>query len=343
MATGNIKGGKRNYARPTTPTTSTVTIPNTSERVISIAFTPSTLGPQATSYDFLATKTSDGATQAATITTSGTTVTILAGGAYTATLSGKNYNGAGAGLSIGTFTVPEGYALLGTYNATETVTLGAGITKIAAYVIGAGGGGGGGGGGGTWLQPGVGAPGGGGGSGGIVGFVDQTVTPSTTVGITIGAAGTAGTRGFGQNNNSVGGNDGVNGGAGGASTVAYGGNTIATANGGGGGNKGNKSPNVGSNGNAGSGGSAGTASSNVAGANTVTGATGGAGSVSSTAGAGGQQTSNSNISNAEVTAILPSNTGFGGGGGVWDVAGEFQSRAGAAVGGGGAGDGQDFI
>ena len=230
MATGNIKGGKRNYAKPTTPTTSTVTVPNTTERVISLAFTPSTLGPTANSYTFIATRTSDSATQTETITTSPTSITIGSGGAYTATLAGRNYNGLGSSISISTFTVPEGYLLLGTYNNTQTVTLGNGVSSIAAYVIGAGGGGGGGGGGGYWLRPSVGGGGGGGGSGGIVGFEEFTVTGGTTVGITIGAAGNGGTRGFGQNNNSVGGNWGTNGNGGTVTKITYAGTDIATAN-----------------------------------------------------------------------------------------------------------------
>jgi hypothetical protein len=49
MATGNIRGGKRNYARPTAPPTSTATTSADTTNV-TIAFTPSTLGPAATSY-----------------------------------------------------------------------------------------------------------------------------------------------------------------------------------------------------------------------------------------------------------------------------------------------------
>ena len=60
MATGNIKGGKRNYARPTSPSTSTATTAADTTNV-TIAYTPSTLGPAATSYVFTATSTSVGA------------------------------------------------------------------------------------------------------------------------------------------------------------------------------------------------------------------------------------------------------------------------------------------
>ena len=49
MATGNIKSGKRNYARPTTPSTSTLSA-STTQAEISYSFTPSTIGPAATSY-----------------------------------------------------------------------------------------------------------------------------------------------------------------------------------------------------------------------------------------------------------------------------------------------------
>jgi hypothetical protein len=49
MATGNIRGGKRNYARPGKPTTVTP-VASTSTSSISVTLTVPTVGPVPTSY-----------------------------------------------------------------------------------------------------------------------------------------------------------------------------------------------------------------------------------------------------------------------------------------------------
>jgi cytoskeletal protein RodZ len=79
MATGNIKGGKRNYARPTTPTTVTATASTTATEA-TVSYTPSTVGPAATSYVITGTST-NGGTTTTTISTSqsSSTVTGLSG------------------------------------------------------------------------------------------------------------------------------------------------------------------------------------------------------------------------------------------------------------------------
>jgi hypothetical protein len=45
MATGNIRGGKRNYARPTPPPTSTATT-SADTTTVTVTYTPSTLDLQ---------------------------------------------------------------------------------------------------------------------------------------------------------------------------------------------------------------------------------------------------------------------------------------------------------
>ena len=141
MATGNIKGGKRNYAKVTNPTTSSAAT-SADTTSVTVTFTPSTLGPAATS--FLATGTStNGTTVTATITTSPTTVTGFTGGAtYNVNFVGRNYNGSSPEVQIGTaLAIPLVYSLAETFNANGTYTVPTGVTNIAAYVFGAGGGG----------------------------------------------------------------------------------------------------------------------------------------------------------------------------------------------------------
>ena len=181
MATGNIKGGKRNYARVTPPSTSTATTAADTTN-ITIAYTPSTLGPTATSYVLTGTSTT-GSTVTATLTTSPTTVSgWTSGGSYNVTLAGQNYNGISAQLATITgLTIPTLYTLQSTYNSSGTYTVASGITQIAAYVISAGGGGGGGGGSNNNNSNTWGGGGGGGGGAAIVGFKDFTVTAGQTV------------------------------------------------------------------------------------------------------------------------------------------------------------------
>jgi hypothetical protein len=66
MATGNIRGGKRNYARPTSPSTVTATASTTALEA-TVSYTPSTLGPAATSYVITGSSTDGGATVSLTL------------------------------------------------------------------------------------------------------------------------------------------------------------------------------------------------------------------------------------------------------------------------------------
>jgi hypothetical protein len=287
MATGNIKGGKRNYAKPTTPLSGTANFTADSPNV-TVTYNPSTLGPQANSY--LVTATSNTQTVTGTITSSGSNVVVYPGGTYAITVAGQNYNGTGTALTVSnSLEVPSTYIAAAAFNASGTYTIPSGITAIAGYSIGAGGGGGGSNGGGPSNY---GSSGGGGGSGAIVGFKDFTVTAGQTVTVTVGTGGTAGSAGGA-------------GGAGGSSIIAYGGTDLATANGGNGGNAG-----------VGNGGSGGTGSSNVAGAITISGMTGGRGANSNSAAPQGgfAQSSNTNITgSANIIPLLPSNNAYGSG------------------------------
>ena len=204
MATGNIRrtGGKRNYAKPTSPSTSSAST-TADTTTVTVTYTPSTLGPAATSYLVTGTSTT-GATVSTALTTSPTTVTGFSGGStYTISVAAQNYNGPGVAITAAAgLVIPQVYALQSTYNTNGSYTVASGVTKIAAYVIGAGGGGGG---GGTSNAGGQAAHGGGGGgSGAIVGFKDFTVTAGQTVTITIGAGGNSGSRGV-INSNPAGG------------------------------------------------------------------------------------------------------------------------------------------
>jgi hypothetical protein len=315
MATGNIKGGKRNYAKVTPPTTSTPTT-NASTTTFTLAYTEDTLGPRATSYTVTAANT--GITSTASITTSGGSIAGFNPGTYTLSIAGVNYNGTGPSTTISnSFVIPANYVLVGTYNSSTNYVVESGITKIAAYVIGGGGGGSGGGNG-----SGHGTGGGGGGGTGIAGFKDYAVTAGQTVVVTVGAGGT-----------SVSGSNVAN--AGGASNVTVAGTSIATANGGNGAL--NASNNTGA---GGAGGSGGTGSSNVAGAITISGPSGGegrSGNSNNSSFNGANQASNSNITGeANISAILPTTTRFGSGGSGFG--GPYSGGTGG--GGGGSGNGQ---
>ena len=309
MATGNIKGGKRNYARPTSPSTSTATTAADTTNV-TVTYTPSTLGPAATSYVLTATSTT-AATVTQTLTTSPTTVAFQSGATYDVTIAGQNYNGAGATAAAATgLVIPAVYSLQSTYNTNGTYTVAAGITKIAGFVVSGAGGGGGGSRSNTASYSGGG--GGGGGGPAIVGFKDYTVTAGQTVTITVGTAGDQGNTVQANVNPANSGN------AGGLSKITYGGTDIATANGGGGGGGGAAGSNNIGNGEGGTGGAGGTGSSNVAGAITVNGPAGGSGARqhNTDATSGSNQTSSSTISAGNnVTNLLPSNTSYGSGGG----------------------------
>jgi hypothetical protein len=67
MATGNIRGGKRNYARPTTPSTSTLSASGTIAGV-DYTLTPSNLGPASTSYVIAGTSNDGVATTSVVVT-----------------------------------------------------------------------------------------------------------------------------------------------------------------------------------------------------------------------------------------------------------------------------------
>jgi hypothetical protein len=184
MATGNIRGGKRNYARPTSPSTSSSAL---SGENIQVTFTDSTLGPKATSYSIAGTS-SDGGTSVTTISNSSpATITgVSAGKTYTFTVAGVNYNGAGApGAATNATTSGPAYILDSTVNASGNYTIPAGKTKLMAVVVGAGAAGG------TPGQiAGLSGPGGAGGSaGGIATIWEVAVTAGTTAAITIGTPG----------------------------------------------------------------------------------------------------------------------------------------------------------
>ncbi len=146
-------------------------------------FTPSTLGPAATSYKLIASTTAGVEKSSTTVTTTSGNYTVVGGGSTDITVAGVNYNGQGPLATIASaLAIPLIYTLQSTYNTNGTYTVATGVSKIAAYVIGAGGAGGAGGLGVNGNAAGGG--GGGGGSGAIVGFKDFTVTPGQTVTIT---------------------------------------------------------------------------------------------------------------------------------------------------------------
>lgn len=189
MATGNIKGGKRNYARPTTPGVTATT----SETSISATVTPSSLGPVATSYTYTATPVSTGLSTS--VTTSATSLTITDGltgnASYTFNVQAANYNGASGTTISNSVVFPSLYQLLVTANSTQNYTIPSGYTKMAVVAVGAGGTGNNGENGAYSNSNffGGGAGGNGGGSGGIAGAWEIAVTPGQTASLTVGTAG----------------------------------------------------------------------------------------------------------------------------------------------------------
>jgi hypothetical protein len=184
MATGNIKGGKRNYAKPTSPTTASAAY---SGDDLQVTFTGSTLGPTPSSY-LVAGTSNDGGT--ATSTTSSTSPAIINGASasktYTFQVAGVNYNGTGVfGTATNAVTTAPAYVLDSTINSSGNYTIPSGKTSLMAVVVGAGADGG---------TPssinGLSGPGGAGGSaGGIATIWNVSVTAGTTAAITIGTPG----------------------------------------------------------------------------------------------------------------------------------------------------------
>ena len=329
MATGNIKGGKRNYARPTTPSTSSLSA-STTTPVVDYSFTPSTLGPTATSYVITGVSNDGGANTSVVVTaTSGTVSAFTTGKTYSLNLAAQNYNGPGSATGNTTVVVPSAYELVSTANATTSYVIPSGITKIAGIVVSTGGSGAIGGARNTVNQSGAG--GGGGGSGAIVGFWDFAVTSGSTVTLTVGSANAA-------------------------TVVTYGGVDIATANQGSAGNAGSDNTNV----DQGNGGAGGNASTNIATnsitVNGVSGGSGGRGVASPTYGnsanvspaVGNATTSVSTTSfpfgpNSTITVTLGSGGGGGGGrrggDGVNNVSGQTGGAGGTNGANGGTGGG----
>jgi hypothetical protein len=232
MATGNIRrtGGKRNYARPTAPTTATLTA-SASTAAVDFSITPSTLGPTATSYIVGGTSNDGGATTSfVTNSTSGAATGFTVAKTYDVYVSGRNYNGEGQRTQTTSVVIPGQYELAETFNTNGTYTIPSGKTKLAGIIVSAGGSGGSTG-PGTVNTSAVGG-GGGGGSGAIAAFWEFSVTAGQTATITVGSAGVA-------------------------SKIAYGGVDIATANAGG-------TPSTNTTLTGGTGGSGGNATSNIA-------------------------------------------------------------------------------
>jgi hypothetical protein len=294
MATGNIKGGRRNYARPTAPSTSTLTA-STSIAAVDFSFTASTLGPAATSYVIGGTSNDGGATTSTvTTSTSGSATGFTGGKTYDVYVSARNYNGEGARTQTTSIVIPGQYELAQTFNTNGTYTIPSGKTKLAGVVVSVGGSGG-------TTGPGnvntsaVGG-GGGGGSGAIAAFWEFSVTAGQTATITVGSAGVA-------------------------SKVTYGGTDIATANAGG------TSTNTTLTG--GTGGSGGNAASNIATNISLTngyagrsGGNGGDGGGAGNSPSGGQALPTTEVTNFTTTSFtfspnsnLTFQLGGGGGGG----------------------------
>ena len=326
MATGNIRGGKRNYARPTTPSTSSLAA-STTQAVVTYSFTPSTLGPTATSYVIAGTSNDGGATTSVVVTaTSGTLSQFDLGKTYSLNLAAQNYNGLGTATGNTTVVVPTAYALAVTANATTSYVIPSSITKIAGIVVSTGGEGASGGNTGDAFTSGGG--GGGGGSGALVGFWEFPVTSGNTVTLTVGSA-TAATK------------------------VTYGGVDIATANQA-------STGTAGSGRNQGNGGAGGNASTNIS-TNSITvngnacGAGGdgsnstGTGNVLPVAGNTGTPFSTTSFSfgpDPVVTVTLGSGGGGGGGGryvnsGNNSLMGQTGAAAGTNGGAGGLGSGNN--
>ena len=229
MATGNIKGGKRNYAKPTTLSTSVMSA-STTVTGVDIVIPSTQIGAGASSYLVTGTSNDGGAAVSTSVTGSTTSATGFTGGKnYSVTIAGRNYNGLGDASGTVAILIPEQYELRQTFTADGTLTIPDGSTKLAGIVVSTGGTGG------TGANTGnsSGAPGGGGGgSGAIAAFWEFAVTAGQTATVTIGSSTTA-------------------------SKVTYGGTDIATANAGAVGGTSNTYST------ASAGGAGGTASSNI--------------------------------------------------------------------------------
>lgn len=320
MATGNISGGGRNYARPTSPTTATLSA-STSISGVSYSLTASTLGPAATSYVIAGTSNDGGATTSVVVTgTTGTATGFDASKTYNLSIAGQNYNGAGATTASTVITIPSQYVLVATANATTSYTIPSSITKAAALIVSTGGVGAIGGARNTSNQSGGG--GGGGGTGAIVAFWDFAVTSGSTVTLTVGSANAA-------------------------TKVTYGGVDIATANQGSAGNAGSDNDGL----IAGTGGSGGNAITNVSTnfitRNGVTGGNGGPGVSSPTTGNSGTLPTVGNAASSVSTAsfaFAPTSNetiivGSGGGGGGGRRGTDFNNNANGQTGAAGGTNG----
>jgi hypothetical protein len=100
MATGNIKGGKRNYAKPTAPTAASATASEVALEA-TVTYTPATNGPLPASYVITGTSGDGGASVSGTSTSqsSATVSGLSTGKSYTFNVAGSNYNGAGSTIT----------------------------------------------------------------------------------------------------------------------------------------------------------------------------------------------------------------------------------------------------
>lgn len=192
MAQGFFKfgtGAVTSVARPTEPTIGTATTSGATTDVV-VTFTPSVYGPAATSYIVTGTTTTPTAVSPVTATTTGSPVTMVgnSGGAtYTYSVRPQNANGLGSRSSsvTGAAAVPLIYALALTANSTQTYTIPAGKTFMAAIVYGGGASGTSGGNANSSPQWHTGTAGS---SGGAAAFSGYAVTAGQQISIVVGAA-----------------------------------------------------------------------------------------------------------------------------------------------------------
>jgi hypothetical protein len=189
MATGNIRGGKRNYAEPSSLVISTVA--STTANSATVTITKGSFGPQALTYTISATSPTTNAVipSAQTITAdstgaASTTFTVASSSqSYVFTAYGTNYNGAGSAdvISSNAITAAAVYTASTSYASptTTTVTVPTFATKMAALVVGGGGSGAG----ASQYNGGNGGQGG----GGTI-FKDYTVTGGSTFQVVVGGA-----------------------------------------------------------------------------------------------------------------------------------------------------------
>jgi hypothetical protein len=315
---------------PQAPTIGTPSVTNTT--TVSIPFTEGNSGGSTiTSYTVAS-------SPSISLTTSGTTSPLTVTGSfadgvsYTFTVAATNSFGTSLYSSSSTAVTPSPtYTLLTTATSTQNYTWPSGYSKLRAVVVGGGGGGAGGSGGGNVSTNQIygGQGGGGGGGGGVVHFSDYSVSPGTTLAITVAGSGSGGNGGSGGGNGNAGNSGGV-------TNLTIAGTSIATANGGSSGSGTNASNSA----SAGTGGAGGNGSNNISATN-VSGPSGGTG------GAG----ANASTITYNAAGILSLQTGGGGGGGGqggtngW---GDFHDRgksnggAGGSSGGGKGGDGNQF-